>query len=552
MGSRLGMERQPGRLTMSQEDRRLLATRAGDCAGRWSSTCTRRSQPDDDGRAGLKLVALNMGPGPLGEVAFALGLLGLFELVSDLGFGLAHIKLVSEGRPLERLLGTYLLLRILLVLLMVGLFYASLWLWLGLTGTLFEGSTTMGIVHVVVLYYIFNALILVPTTTFDGLQRTALSQGGFLVQHPVKFAVIALTAVLGLGSFYLATAYALASAAGLVVVWVIYLRHRFPIGAPDLSLVRPYLRYALPLMVGSLFGTVVLNTDRVMLGFFWDQVQVGWYFGVQRVTAVLLVATSALSVLLFPQISSLLSARREAEARSLVLAAERYLSIVVVPLAAILVVLGPAVITVVLAATFLPAATSMSFLALAVVGSALVMPRINYLRGAGRLAVAAGVSGLIAGANVVFNLLLVPKGAPVLAIPGLREIPLEGSTGSAAATLIATMVGLAVAWALTSSRDAVGPPRRCHLVHGAAALAAALVVLVASDFGALATRWYTLGLWSLALLGIYAALLWAARELRPADVRFFWALLSPREMGRYVRTELRGPGRAAIVAADDE
>jgi len=229
------------------------------------------------GYFGLYLVAQYVGKEGLGEVAFALALLSFFAFLSDLGFGQAHVKVVAEGVDLERALGTYLFLRVVLILLMVGAFYASLFGWQALTGTLFEGSTSMVVIHLVMLYYIFNALFLVPSTTFDGLQRTALTQGGLLVQHPTKVLLL-LAAALGGGALAIAQAYTLSALVGTVVLWALFLRARYRIGAPDWALLPRYARYAAPLFLSGIFGTVILNTDKVLLGFFWDQAQVGWYF----------------------------------------------------------------------------------------------------------------------------------------------------------------------------------------------------------------------------------------------------------------------------------
>ncbi len=506
------------------------------------------------GYIGLYLVAQYVGKEGLGEVAFALALLSFFAFLSDLGFGQAHVKVVAEGVDLQRALGTYLSLRLMLVLLMVGAFYGSLWGWQAVTGTLFEGSTSMAVIHLVMLYYIFNALFLVPSTTFDGLQRTALTQGGFLAQHPVKVALLA-AAIFGGGALAIARAYTLSALVGTVVLWVLFLRARYRVGAPDWSLLPRYTRYAAPLFLSGIFGTVILNTDKVLLGYFWDQAQVGWYFGAQRITALVLVASQAAGVLLFPQIAGLVAKHDWAAARKTVHDAERYLSLTLLPVVAVLALFSRPVIHIMLSDDFLPAATSLAFLAATVYATTLILPRMVWLRGAGRLKVSAMISAFIALANVPLNLLLVPRGAPVLMLGSIATIPLEGTTGAAFATLIATCSGLLIAYLVTSPRTLVGPPALCHARHLLAGALAGFVLLYLTGGGAAISRWYELVVVAGAFLGIYAAILWVVGELRKADIQFFLQLASPTAMVGYIRDELhleRNESRERSLAREGE
>lgn len=62
-------------------------------------------------------------PTALGIVSFGTAFVGMFSIISDLGFGNAHIKRVSEGQDLGRCLGTFAAIKLMLT----GLW--SLWSW---------------------------------------------------------------------------------------------------------------------------------------------------------------------------------------------------------------------------------------------------------------------------------------------------------------------------------------------------------------------------------------------------------------------------------------
>ena len=70
------------------------------------------------GYISLFFVARYMGPEALGIIAFSLAYIGIFRSFSDLGFGSAHVKRVSEGKDLGVCNGTYFSAKMLLTVVM--------------------------------------------------------------------------------------------------------------------------------------------------------------------------------------------------------------------------------------------------------------------------------------------------------------------------------------------------------------------------------------------------------------------------------------------------
>ena len=56
----------------------------------------------------LYFISRDMGPEAYGIIGFAMGFVGLFTILTDLGFNSAHIKRVSEGKDMGTCIGTYL------------------------------------------------------------------------------------------------------------------------------------------------------------------------------------------------------------------------------------------------------------------------------------------------------------------------------------------------------------------------------------------------------------------------------------------------------------
>ena len=78
------------------------------------------------GFVSLFFVARLMGAEALGLVAFATSYIALFQNFSDLGYGTAHIKRVSEGKDLGICNGTYFTVKIILTILMCTIVVLSI------------------------------------------------------------------------------------------------------------------------------------------------------------------------------------------------------------------------------------------------------------------------------------------------------------------------------------------------------------------------------------------------------------------------------------------
>ena len=86
------------------------------------------------GWVAIMLVARRMGAGTLGELGYALSLVGGFTFIAFMGYRMAHVKRVSEGMDLGKFTGTFLAVRVgLLALMLLSLGFAS-WVWTGLPG----------------------------------------------------------------------------------------------------------------------------------------------------------------------------------------------------------------------------------------------------------------------------------------------------------------------------------------------------------------------------------------------------------------------------------
>jgi len=92
----------------------------------------------------------------LGIIGFAMSFVALFGVISELGFGQAHIKRISEGKDLGTCIGTYIAIKIFLTAIFVTLIFAAIFIWRNYLNGGFTDATTESIIHVFILYKILQ------------------------------------------------------------------------------------------------------------------------------------------------------------------------------------------------------------------------------------------------------------------------------------------------------------------------------------------------------------------------------------------------------------
>ena len=120
----------------------------------------------------------------------------------------------------------------------------------------------------------------------------------------------------------------------------------------------------MPVAFASIFGVLRQYIDKIFIGVFWTEYQVGLYFGVERIA--LFIGTMALAIegMLLPAISKLHANRRGNEIKALVHDAERYVAMVCIPLVVMTVVWSSEIILVFISKEFIPASNILKILAL--------------------------------------------------------------------------------------------------------------------------------------------------------------------------------------------
>jgi len=415
------------------------------------------------GWIGLLLLAKLWGgfaPEAMGIIGFSMAFLAIFNIVADLGFNSAHVKRVSEGKDLGTCIGTYAAIKIILIGLMVAVIFGVVYIWKNFFHGGFTDATTESVISVFIIYYIFLNLSQIAIFTFQGRREIAKRQIAGIFENIVKvpleiFVAIAGVSIAGVSispkinwpSFLQSlqkfiAAHAVGSLAMTYVFGVMttffagmWLLRKYPIKRPSLDMSKSYFSFALPIMAISIISIISVNIDKVMIGYFWTSKEVGYYFTVQQILQIFLIISSAIQMVLFPAISEYHSTKNFGEIEEKVHMAERYISMVIIPLIVVVAVFVKPVISIMLSGAFLPAASVLIALTIFAFIAALNMPYFSLISGINRPDIGAKIGVVICVINITLNYLFIPKNGL------LSSIGVNGPTGAAVATILSNLVG---------------------------------------------------------------------------------------------------------------
>jgi O-antigen/teichoic acid export membrane protein len=507
------------------------------------------------GFVALKVVALYMGAGIYGQLAYATSLVGLVMFLGNMGFTKAHAKRVSEGEDVGDCVATLTAwngaIASIYILIVLGAFAAN---------ELFLGqdlfSTTQTTVLLVTLAEAAFFMRKVARSTFEARVEAALSESVVFFEHIVRTPIMAAGALLyassqgregpifgwlranapGLTDIVaeyapetLAFAVTAAAVVSMTVGFVLLLQRVKP-GDFSMKMVRSYAEFGLPVFGASSFNSLQQYHDKAALGFFWSDAVAGRYFGFQRLFSFLEAVYAAVRSMLFPMISERHAEGDREGVRRLSRESLRYLSMISVPAAFGATALAEPLIRIMLSEDWLPAVEV--FIALAFVyplrGIVQTLTQIQY--GSDEPKMSAGISMFGSTMNVVVGLLLIPSSVLGFQLGGLAGL------GAAAGTLVALVLD-AGARAYTLQFPLGRRVWLSWLRHWIAGGLMAYVVYRAS-LAIGEVRWFILP--ALIALGgaVYFALLWVFRDFGKDDAMVFWAAVHPGEMASYVKDEV--------------
>ena len=451
-----------------------------------------------------------------GIMMWGWSILGLINILSDLGFDTATVKFISQGKDQNSCISTHLFIKSILI----GTIVLITAVYLGVL-ILSGGIETENVIIVLVflVYYTVGDLVWVLVRTFDGRLEATKSAIVQASDVSVRSAILIALALSGASAAMLSTGYIVGVIFSLIVAVFLFRGIKFKLVRP--VFLKEYVSYAKPIAVGLLLVTAISFTDRVMVGFFWGTSELGFYSAAMGLAYAATAVGVALNYVLLPRFSELFSAGDRTSLESVLWKSEKYISMLFLPVVIFLMVFGDSIAAVFLGAGFVPAGMILSILApyiyLAIMLG--ILTQVLYSTNNNRLY--RNATFVYAVSTFTLLVLLVPENIGSIRLAGL------GANGAALAITFGYLVFILL------THHFVVVSTKLHLHKGlirqflAGAIVFAVVFLIGRE-GPFGLPYLILLL--LLCFALFSAILFLLKEMKKEDLVFILSSLNPRKI----------------------
>lgn len=479
----------------------------------------------------LFFIARYMGPGDYGIIGFAIGFVGLFALLSNLGYNQAHIKRISEGKDLGTCISTFIVTKIGLVTLMSSATIFAIFFWKYLLRRGFESTTHETAIYIILGYFILERLSSIFQITFSAETKIAKAHIPIFIATITRTGAIIFVALMGFGAIELSYAYVFGHIFLLLTGLILF--KNYPIKKPSKSFFLDYSSFALPLIIVSASAAIMTNIDKVLIQLFWSSEEVGYYFASFRICGFIVVAGASIGQILFPMISDYHSKNDINKIRNILFSSQRYISMITFPMVVGLVALAEPSVHILLSGSFFPAITVFRILPFFALLNSLIIPYNSQILGMNKPKLARNRILMMFLLNIILNIILIPKDIQIL---GIKLFGL-GAAGAAVATVISYLIGL-VYYIIAAKKLINIKFNYIIFIHFFAASIMGLIIYTLQNYVRIA-RWYEL--FALAFFGllIYLGILFILKEFRKNDFNFIMDTLNIKKMFNYIIKEIK-------------
>lgn len=479
-------------------------------------------------------IAHYMGPEPLGLLGFATAYITMFSIVSNLGFDPAHVKRVSEGKDLGKCIGTYFTFKIIIVLLIIILVLSSLLIQKYILHFEFDHPEQERIIILLLIPTALTQIALVPMGTFEAERKSAKAAVPFIVAPIVRAPISISVAVLGLGVYGLLGARIVKSI--IIFSLLFFYFRKYPIKRPNKSYFKNYFSFAWKITLYSMFAVIALQISRILLGLYVSIEDVGRYSSITVISGFLLIIPGAVKTILFPTVSKYHAENNTQKAIKYVHLSEKYILMLVTPIALTIAYYSDQVILLILGDEFLSASTALKLLCIWLIIDGTKTPFLSQIAGVDRVGIVVIISSFTIALHILLNIILIPDEIHDINLPGW------GMNGAATAALISGCV-LAVLSRIAAYKVAgttFRPQILCQYFAGIVMIAFyySIDYYYPVDAFTIIESFFLISILGIIGTCIFIGILYIFKEFTKTDYLMFYNALNPKKMRTYIKHEL--------------
>ncbi len=274
----------------------------------------------------------------------------------------------------------------------------------------FGGSGSITFVRLLSLIIILTTVDILYIEFFRAFQQMKKYAGLSILQQILEIIFISY-AVLSGYSLFGALLSLIVVRAFLLLLGFLFIRSQIGLGMPSLnvSVLKPYLRFGLPLLPAGIAYWVINLSDRYVIGYFLGMTSVGIYSAAYNIGSVLSIFMTPIGLNLFPTISNLYENNRMQELKTHLKYSLKFYLLFAIPSFFGLVVLSKSLLATLTTSEFLSAYLVVPIVALGVILFNCRAVFLNIMMLLKRTKVIGLTYGIVALFNLVLNIILVPK-----------------------------------------------------------------------------------------------------------------------------------------------
>ncbi len=336
------------------------------------------------------IVARVAGPTIMGTIAYALAYVKMLGFIYDLGLGTAHIKLISDGHDEGKCNSTFTVLKgassVLFLIVFFAMFLAQKYIF----HTEFESKTHEYVIYVLLAMTFFENILTIPITTFGAKIEQAKQDIPYLIRG-LFFQIFRIAIVL-LGGKALALAFGNLAATIIIIPVYFYLFRKYPFSGFDKKLAKEYIKIAAPILILGAATTLTETIDKVLLQYFTDSEQVGYYTAGFRIGGFILLISRSMSMLFFPMFSRAVAQRDFNFIKEKIEKFERFSFLFIMPVVILITLFSKDIITLLLGEQYLPSVNIMAVVTVALFLTVFNTPYGNLINGFGKFKLTAKIA----------------------------------------------------------------------------------------------------------------------------------------------------------------
>ena len=468
------------------------------------------------------IVARIVGPTVLGTLAFGLAFVSMFLFVADLGLGSAHIKLISEGQDEAKCIGTFALMKSILILIFAATVLGYYFIQKYILQIAFESKEHEYVILIYLLITTISQFFIIPRTTFAAKTEQAKRDIPSFAQITIYQVLRIVFALLGAAAIGLAFANLVSVI--LVIPLYLYLFKDYKVGKYDKDLAKMYFKISLPLLVVLIVQTVIYSTDRVILQYLTNSEEVGYYAAGFSIGQFIRLIESSVGLLFFPMFSALIAKAEYSTINNRINKYERFNVIFILPLVAVISVCSDLVVKLALGNKYLNTIPVLGFINVSMYVSVVTLPYTNLISGKGLFKQSAYI--------YLSSLIIYGVFAYVLVSPGIFNLKGVGI----ASTLIAVNIFLGVLFAIYSKRKMPEIKlfqSRIPIIYGI--VISILFLVVYLNLNSLTGHIIT----GASYLILYFGIGFLTKMFTMEDIRMLLELLNSRKLLSYINSEMK-------------